>query len=92
MIENMYANIFLFEINPKFTSLIENIKDISLTKQWRFYKTFIHNNKTKTIVIISDALRYGCGVELKDELKHCPANVINCSIIYCIRNGSITSE
>ncbi len=68
MIENMYTNIFLFEINPKFTNLIENIKDISITKQWRFYKTFIFNNKTKTIVIISDALRYGCGVELKEEL------------------------
>ena len=72
MIENMYSNIFLFEINPKFTSLVENIKDISITKQWRFYKTFIHNNKTKTIVIISDALRYGCGVELKDELDKNP--------------------
>lgn len=72
LIENMYSNIFLFEINPKFTSLIENIKDISITKQWRFYRTFIHNNKTKTIVIISDALRYGCGVELKDELDKNP--------------------
>lgn len=72
MIENMYTNIFLFEINPKFTSLIENIKDISITKQWRFYKTFILNNKTKTIVIISDALRYGCGVELKNELDKNP--------------------
>lgn len=72
MIENMYANVFLFEINPKFTSLIENIKDVSLTKQWRFYKTFIQNNKTKTIVIISDALRYGCGVELKEELDKNP--------------------
>ena len=72
MVENMYTNIFLFEINPKFTSLIENIKDISITKQWRFYKTFIHNNKTKTAVIISDALRYGCGVELKTELDKNP--------------------
>ena len=72
MIENMYSNIFLFEINPKFTSLIENIKDISIPKQWRFYRTFIHNNKTKTIVIISDALRYGCGIELKDELDKNP--------------------
>ena len=72
MIENMYANIFLFEINPKFTSLIENVKDISITKQWRFYKTFIHNNRTKTAVIISDALRYGCGVELKSELDKNP--------------------
>lgn len=72
MIENMYANIFLFEINPKFTSLVENIKDISIPKQWRFYRKFIHNNKTKTIVIISDALRYGCGIELKDELDKNP--------------------
>lgn len=72
MIENMYTNIFLFNINPKFTSLIENINDISITKQWRFYKTFINNNKTKTAVIISDALRYSCGVELKDELDKNP--------------------
>jgi len=72
MIENMYTNIFLFDINPKFTSLIENINDISITKQWRFYKTFINNNKTKTAVIISDALRYGCGVELKYELDKNP--------------------
>ena len=72
MIENMYTNIFLFEINPKFTSLVGNIKDISITKQWRFYKTFILNNKTKTVVIISDALRYGCGVELKNELDKNP--------------------
>ena len=72
MIENMYTNIFLFKINPKFTSLVEDIKDISITKQWRFYKTFIHNNKTKTVVIISDALRYGCGMELKNELDKNP--------------------
>lgn len=72
LIENMYTNIFLFKINPKFTSLIENINDISITKQWRFYRTFISNNKTKTIVIISDALRYGCGVELKNELDKNP--------------------
>jgi len=72
MIENMYANIFLFEINPKFTSLVDNIKDISITKQWRFYKNYIFNKKTKTVVIISDALRYGCGLELKDKFDQNP--------------------
>jgi len=72
MIENMYDNIFLFEINPKFTSLVDDIKDISITKQWRFYKNFIFNKKTKTVVIISDALRYGCGLELKDEFDKNP--------------------
>ena len=72
LIENMYANIFLFEINPKFTSLFNNLNEISITKQWRFYKNFILNKKTKTAVIISDALRYGCGVELKEELDKNP--------------------
>ena len=72
LIENMYANIFLFEINPKFTSLFNNLNEISITKQWRFYKNFILNKKTKTVVIISDALRYGCGVELKEELDKNP--------------------
>ena len=78
MIENMYSNIFLFEINPRFNSLIDNINDISLTKQWRFYKNYIFNKKTKTIVIISDALRYGCALELKEELDKNPTwtNVI----------------
>ena len=72
LIENMYSNKFLFEINPKFTSLFNNLNEISITKQWRFYKNFILNKKTKTVVIISDALRYGCGVELKDELDKNP--------------------
>ena len=72
LIENMYSNTFLFEINSKFTSLFNNLTDISITKQWRFYKNFILNKKTKTVVIISDALRYGCGVELKNELDNNP--------------------
>ena len=78
LIENMYANIFLFEINPKFTSLFENINEISITKQWRFYKNYLFNKKTKTIVIISDALRYGCAMELKKEFDKNPVwnNVI----------------
>ena len=78
LIENMYANIFLFEINPKFTSLLDNIKDINITKQWRFYKKYLFNKKTKTIVIISDALRYGCAMELKKEFDKNPVwnNVI----------------
>lgn len=72
LIENMYSNIFLFEINPKFTSLFENMDSISIPKQWKFYKNFVSNKKAKTAVIISDALRYGCGIELKEELDKNP--------------------
>ena len=71
LIENMYTNTFLFEINPKFVNLF-NINDINLPKQWKFYKRFVSGKKHKTAVIISDALRYGCAIELKDELEKIP--------------------
>lgn len=71
LIENMYTNTFLFEINPKFVNLF-NINDINIPKQWKFYKRFVSGKKHKTAVIISDALRYGCAIELKDELEKVP--------------------
>lgn len=71
LIENMYTNTFLFEINPKFVNLF-NIDDINIPKQWKFYKRFVSGKKHKTAVIISDALRYGCAIELKDELEKVP--------------------
>lgn len=71
LIENMYTNTFLFEINPKFVNLF-NINDINIPKQWKFYKRFVAGKNHKTAVIISDALRYGCAIELKDELEKVP--------------------
>jgi len=67
LIENMY-NTFLLEINSKFTSIIDDLNTIDIPKQWNFYKRFVSNKEYKTAVIISDALRYGCAIELKDEL------------------------
>ena len=67
LIENMY-NSFLLEINSKFTSLVDDLNTIDIPKQWNFYKRFVSNKEYKTAVIISDALRYGCAIELKDEL------------------------
>ena len=72
LIENMYTNTFLFEINPKFVNLFDNINEISIPKQWKFYKRFVAGKKHRTIVIISDALRYGCAIELKEELERNP--------------------
>ena len=71
LIENMYTNTFLFEINPKFVNLF-SIRDINIPKQWKFYKRFVSGKNHKTAVIISDALRYGCAIELKDELDKIP--------------------
>ncbi len=76
LIENLYANKFLNVINPKFTKkLAENsLSDIDILKQWNFYKNNISASirKHKTAVIISDAFRYGCAVELFSELEKDP--------------------
>ena len=76
LIENLYVNRFLSVINPKFTKklLEKSISEIDIPKQWKFYKQNIPASirKHKTAVIISDAFRYGCAVELFSELEKDP--------------------
>ena len=76
LIENLYVNKFLSVINPKFTKKLaeKSIKDLDILKQWQFFKRFVPSSvrEHKTAVIISDAFRYGCAVELFAELEKDP--------------------
>ncbi len=76
LIENLYTNKFLNVINPKFTKKLAEkpLSEIDILKQWNFYKNNIPSSirKHKTAVIISDAFRYGCAVELFSELDKDP--------------------
>ena len=76
LIENLYVNKFLSVINPKFTKKLaeKSISNVDVLKQWQFYKRFVPSSvkEHKTAVIISDAFRYGCAVELLDEFKKDP--------------------
>lgn len=76
LIENLYVNRFLSVINPKFTKKLAEkpLSHIEIPKQWNFFKQNIPSsvNKHKTAVIISDAFRYGCAVELFSELEKDP--------------------
>jgi uncharacterized protein (TIGR02687 family) len=76
LIENLYVNKFLSIINPKFTKELAEkpISELEVSKQWKFYKRNIPPSvrKHKTAVIISDAFRYGCAVELFAELEKDP--------------------
>lgn len=76
LIENLYVNRFLSVINPKFTKKLAEkpISELNITKQWKFFKRNIPASirKHKTAVIISDAFRYGCAVELFSELEKDP--------------------
>ena len=74
LIENMYKNTFLNKITGAFTNNLISLEEIPIKKQWNFYKQNISNSyqKHKTAVIISDAFRYGCAVELQQELEKDP--------------------
>ena len=76
LIENLYVNRFLSIINPVFTKKLaqKSISEIDIPQQWKFYKQNIPASirKHKTAVIISDAFRYGCAVELYSELEKDP--------------------
>ena len=76
LIENLYVNKFLSVINPKFTKKLaeKSIKNLDILKQWQFFKRFVPSSvrEHKTAVIISDAFRYGCAVELFAELEKDP--------------------
>ena len=76
LIENLYVNKFLSIINPKFTKKLaeKSIENVDVLKQWKFYKRFIQSSvkEHKTAVIISDAFRYGCAVELFAEFEKDP--------------------
>ncbi len=76
-VENIYYNSFLNKINMKFYNLlseIESLNNINITKQWNFYRDNIKHDikKHKTVVIISDAFRYGCALELKKKFEMDP--------------------
>jgi len=74
LIENLYRNEYLDVITPRFTNAIsklESINAINIPKQWNFYRNYVKASveKRTTIVIISDAMRYGIGLELAKELE-----------------------
>lgn len=71
-IEDIYLNGFLRELNDTWQTHFESYNVSSIINQQReFYRKYVEpivaNNK-KIFVIISDALRYECGVELVSKI------------------------
>ena len=68
LIENIYTNDFLDTITPKWNQQMkrEGYMNNNLLKQNNFYNNYLKTSvgKDRIIVIISDALRYECAVEL----------------------------
>ena len=73
LVENIYTNEFLAKIMPKWNEGIqeaEAFQEISL--QHNFYNKHVRNAKERTVVIISDAMRYEVGQELFKRMMDDP--------------------
>ena len=73
LIENIYTNKYLSKLLPSFNSSLD-VKSVMREEhaQLRFFEKRIKYAKEKTVVIISDALRYEVGRELFDKLNSDP--------------------
>ena len=70
-IENIYLNDYLRVLNDNWQFFVKEYKNSSLNYQKDFYKKEIEptvKRKQKVFVIISDAFRYECAVELKNRI------------------------
>ena len=71
IVEDIYLNSYLRVINDTWQPYISDYKDSHLTYQKTFYANYVTplvQSKQKVFVIISDALRYECAVELKNKI------------------------
>lgn len=79
LVENIYTNEYLDDLLPRWNqALIGEDGLLVLPQQKNFYKDNIEYAKERTVVIISDAMRYEVGKELYDRMMddpHCTANL-----------------
>lgn len=73
LVENIYTNEFMGKIMPKWNEGIQEpgaFQEISL--QRNFYNKYVRNAKERTVVFISDAMRYEVGQELFKRMMDDP--------------------
>ncbi|MGI6330049.1 MAG: BREX-1 system phosphatase PglZ type A [Bacilli bacterium] len=74
LLENKYINDFMMDFSIKWSNIIEHLpsyENDTLVIQNNFYDHYLRSNfdkKERNIVIISDAFRYECAVQLFNEL------------------------
>lgn len=70
LVENIYANDYL---NMQIVNWNQNFTEADgktdLPRQLDFYSRYVHSNKERTVVIISDALRYEVGQTLFEKIQ-----------------------
>ena len=78
LIENIYTNEYLAKLLPKWNEAFGSDESMTvLPLQRNFYSKYLSNSKEKTIVIISDAMRYEVGRELYVRMQDNPRCAVN---------------
>ena len=73
LVENIYTNEYIAKILQKWNEGIQEPDALlAVPLQRKFYDRHVRNAKERTVVIISDAMRYEVGVDLKDRLLEDP--------------------
>lgn len=73
LVENIYTNEYLAEQLPKWNAALQESDALDLLPLQRdFFRNYVKRSKDRTVVIISDALRYEVGRELYTRLKDDP--------------------
>ena len=73
LVENIYTNEYLAKLLPKWNEGIqEENAMMEIPLQRNFYRRHISNAKERTVVIISDAMRYEVGQELLARMQDDP--------------------
>lgn len=71
LVENIYTNSYLEKITIAWNKALKDSNmDTNISYQTDFYKNYVAKNKERTVVIISDALRYEVGRELFLKLEN----------------------
>ena len=100
LVENIYTNEYLNDLIPRWNAAFCGEDGlVVLPLQRNFYNGFVNQSKERTVVIISDAMRYEVGRELFEQMKddpRCTAKLSPmmsslCPFIYKTWDGSIVT-
>ena len=73
LVENIYTNEYLNDLIPRWnTAFLGDDGLVVLPLQRNFYNGFVNQSRERTVVIISDAMRYEVGRELFEKMKDDP--------------------
>lgn len=85
LVENIYTNEYLGKLLPKWNEGLAEQDALSvLPLQREFFNKYVKNNKERTVVIISDGMRYEVGRELYAKLSDNPKSKVSIQAVLSV--------